>query len=227
MLLAEDLLLLLTEDDSGKLVVSGAGVDLALGGALLMELTLDGRVDLTSEDEGKPGRLVVRDAGPAGDQLLDEALQVVAAKSGKKPSAAVGPLGRKLRTRLYGRLVERGVLRGEQGRVLGIFPSHRWPAQDAGHERDVRSRLEAALVHGLTPDPPTAALVSLLSALRAVPKVIDPAAAGVPKKQLDRRAKEIAEGDWGSAAVRSAIDAMNAAVTASIVAATTAATTSG
>jgi len=40
MLLAEDLLLLLTDDDTGKLAASSTEVDVALGGALLAELAL-------------------------------------------------------------------------------------------------------------------------------------------------------------------------------------------
>ncbi len=46
MLLAEDLLLLLTDDDTGKLAASRTEVDLALGGALLVELALMDRVDV-------------------------------------------------------------------------------------------------------------------------------------------------------------------------------------
>jgi hypothetical protein len=46
MLLAEDLLLLLTDDDTGKLAASRSEVDLALGGALLVELALMDRVDV-------------------------------------------------------------------------------------------------------------------------------------------------------------------------------------
>ena len=51
MLLAEDLLLLLTDDDNGKLTASSTEVDVALGGALLVELTLRQRVDVAAPDE--------------------------------------------------------------------------------------------------------------------------------------------------------------------------------
>jgi hypothetical protein len=221
MLLAEDLLLLLTDDDSGKLLVSGTEVDVALGGAQLIELTLAGRVDLTGDDEGRKGRLVVRDATRTTDPLLDEALDVVASKAGKKPDAVVGPLGKKLRDRLYTRLAEQGVLRSEHGKVLGVFPTTKWPAADAAHERQLRAGLEQALLTGLQPPERIAALVSLLHALRSVHKVVRPKDHGLAKRDLDRRAKEIAEGDWGSAAVRKAVQAMTAATLAAVTAATT------
>ena len=227
MLLAEDLLLLLTDDDTGRLLVSASEADVALGGARLIELTIEGRVDLTGEGEGRKGRLVVRDRTRLADPLLDEALDLVTARAGKKPDAVVQPLGKKLRDRLYLRLAEQGVLRSERGKVLGIFPTQKWPAADAVHERQLRAELEQALLTGLQPRERVAALVSLLHALRAVHKVVRPKDHGLSKRDLDRRAKEIAEGDWGSAAVRKAVDAMTAATTAAVTAATSAAVISG
>jgi hypothetical protein len=227
MLLAEDLLLLLTDDDTGRLLVSASEADVALGGARLIELTIEGRVDLTGEGEGRKGRLVVPDRTRLDDPLLDEALDVVAAREGKKPDTVVQPLGKKLRDRLYLRLAEQGVLRSERGKVLGVFPTQRWPTADAAHERQLRVELEQALLTGLQPRERVAALVSLLHALRAVHKVVRPKDHGLSKRDLDRRAKEIAEGDWGSAAVRKAVDAMTAATTAAVAAATSAAVIGG
>ena len=227
MLLAEDLLLLLTDDESGRLLVSASEADVALGGAQLIELTLAGRVDLTGEGEGRKGRLVVRDGSRFGDPLLDEALGVVVRLEGKKPDAVVGPLGKKLRDRLYERLAAQGVLRSERGKVLGVFPTQKWPAADAAHERQLRAQLEQALLIGLPPQERVAALVSLLQALRSVAKVVPPKQHGVSKRDLERRAKEIAHADWGSAAVRKAVDAMAAATMAAVTAATSAAVISG
>ena len=78
MLIAEDLLLLLTADDTGKLAADSTNTDMALGGALLAELALTERVDIAGPDERvREGRLVVRDASPTGDSVLDEALATV------------------------------------------------------------------------------------------------------------------------------------------------------
>src|SRR5215207_6289640 len=94
MLIAEDLLLLLTDDDTGKLAASSTEVDVALGGALLVELTLAERVDVAGPDERvREGRLVVRDASSTGDSVLDEALATLGPKEGNKPQSVVGPLG--------------------------------------------------------------------------------------------------------------------------------------
>ncbi len=93
MLLAEDLLLLVTDDASGRLSVPAAQVDAGLGGANLLELTLMHKVDLSGEeDEGQPGRIIIRDPSPAGDEVLDAALAIVIAHQGKKPSAVIRPI---------------------------------------------------------------------------------------------------------------------------------------
>lgn len=215
MLLAEDLLLLLTDDDTGKLAASGAEADVALGGALLVELTLMQRVDVAGHDERvREGRLVVRNPDPTGDGLLDEALSIVGQKEGKKPQGVVARLGKRARVRLYDRLVEGGVLRAEDDRVLGVFPTHRWPSTDASHESSVRAGLASALREGATTDARTGALISLLLALNAVHKTVEPNTVGLSKQELKANAKRIAEGDWAAKAVRQAIDSMNAAIIA-------------
>jgi hypothetical protein len=215
MLLAEDLLLLLTDDDTGKLAASGSEVDVALGGALLVELTLMQRVDVAGPDDRvREGRLLVRNPDPTSDGLLDEALTIVGQKEGKKPQSVVAWLGKRARVRLYQRLVDGGVLRAEDGRILGIFPTHRWPSVDVVHESAVRSGLVTALREGATTDARTGALISLLLALKAVHKAVDPASVGISKKELNANAKRIAEGDWAAEAVRKAIDSANTAVIA-------------
>jgi len=206
MLLAEDLLLLLTDDTTGRLAVPGAPADAGLGGAVLAELALMGKVDLTGEaGPGKPWRLAVYDPSPAGDAVLDAALAIVLAHEGKKPSAVIKPLGKHLRQTLHGRLVGRGVLRAEQARILGIFPAHRWPALDTSHEEQVRQQLADALTRQAAPDSRTAELVALLYALRCEHKVVDPRPYGMSRGQLRARAMEIAMDSWVSAAVREVI----------------------
>jgi hypothetical protein len=215
MLLAEDLLLLLTDDDTGQLAAPGGEVDVALGGALLIELALTGRVDVAGPDERvREGRLIVRDPRPTGDGLLDEALGAVGQKEGKKPQSVVARLGKGTRLRLYERLAESGVLRAEEGRLLRVFPRHRWPSEDTAHEASVRAGLVTTLRNGTTKDARTGALIALLLALSVVHKAVDPESVGLSKREMNANAKRIAQGDWGATAVREAIDSMNTVIIA-------------
>jgi hypothetical protein len=213
--LAEDLLLLVTDDASGRLSVASAQVDAALGGANIIELTQLDKIGVSGAgDPGRPGRLVVRDPSPAGDDVLDAALAIVGARQGKKPSAVIRQLGRGLRKTLYQRLAAAGVLRAGQARALGLFPVRRWPANDSGHEEQLRLSVTQALVQQAEPDPRTAALIALLHALKCEHKIADPRRHGLSKRQLRARAGAIAEGNWAADAVRKAIQEMNAAVAA-------------
>ena len=215
MLLAEDLLLLVTADDTGRPAADSNNTEVALGGALLAELALTQRVDIAGPDERvREGRVIVRDAGPTGDSVLDDALATLGDKEGKEPQNVVAAVGERTRVRLYERLAEAGLLRAEEGRILGIFPTHRWPAEHTGHEAAVGASLATALRHGLATDARTRALVSLLFALKAVHKAVDPESLGLSKRELNASAERIAEGDWVGKAVRSAIDTETAIIIA-------------
>jgi hypothetical protein len=224
MLLAEDLLLLVTDDASGRLSAPAAQVDVALGGANLVELTLMNKVGLSGGwDRSKAGRIIVRDPSPIGDEVLDAALGVISAHQGKKPSTVVRPLGKNLRPTLYQRLALSGVVRAEQSRVFGVYRAQRWPAQDTSHEAQVRRLMTQTLVQQTTPEARSAALIALVHALRYEHKIVDPRECGLSRQQLHARAEEIAEGNWAAEAIRQAIAQMIAAV----VAATSAAAAAG
>jgi hypothetical protein len=194
-------------------------MDIALAGAHLTELSLAGRVEINEKK-----RLVVLDGSPTGDEVLDRALAVLQQREGKKPSAVLSELGKGVREALYERLTDIGILRSEHGKVLGIFPTRSWPTSSADHEAALRRALTAVLVQGVTPQPREGTLIALLSALRSTHRVVDPKQHDLKRRDLDRRAKEVAEASWASDAVRETIDALTAAMLVTI---TAAAATSG
>ncbi|WP_243057905.1 GPP34 family phosphoprotein [Nocardioides sp. SR21] len=214
-LISEDLLLLVLDDTKGA-VTGTINLPAALGGAVLTELALIGAVEV-QEKAGMWSTAKVRtvaDARPE-DPTLAAAYDVVA----ERPRTAqdlVTRLGKNRRDELADRLVARGILARQDTKVLGLFPTKRWPTVEPGHERAVRYRLTAALVQGVEPDERTAALIALLSAVDRAHKVVDHD--GVPAKVVRKRAKEISEGAWAAKAVKDAISAATAAVAAVAVA---------
>jgi hypothetical protein len=223
-LIAEDLLLLLLDDEKGT-VAGTSHLPTVLGGALLVELALAGAVTVPE----KPGvwrsaKVRVQPGVTPDDELLRRALAVVAEKE-RSAQDLVNRLGKGARDDLTARLEQRGVLERRTDRVLGLFPRTRWPALDSAHEAEVRRALAATLVQGVDPEPRTAALVALLSAIDRAHKVVD--RDGLPAGQVRKRAKRIAQGDWAAKAVRDAIVASTAAVTAAVAASTAGATAAG
>jgi hypothetical protein len=220
MLLAEELLLMLVDDVTGRLKVDPSHLDLALAGALLAELAEVGRVAVSGPGEPvRTGRLVVRDGTPTGDPVLDGALRRIGDKNPRKPETVLGGLTKRLRSTLLTRLADRGILRKERHRTLGIFPTSRWPANDTVHEQSVRSALHDVLVVGRTPQPREIVSISLLAAVDRITAVLPDT--GLSKRDLRRRAKELTGGEFAGEAVRKAIQAANASMAATSSGATT------
>lgn len=210
MLLADDLLLLAYDDETGQRTWSN-DLDYALVGALLIDLADRGHVDV--EGEGRKARLKVVRSDPTGHPVLDEWQEKLAKYDGKRPKDVVGKLYVKLRPQLLAHLAEQGILSEEKRKALGIFPTTRWPAADSSHEDELRRQLQNALVGGVDPEPRTAALIALLHAIKSVDKVVSK-----PDRKVAReRAKEIADGNWASDATKKAVEEMTAAVLVAVI----------
>ncbi|MFG1783509.1 GPP34 family phosphoprotein [Rhodococcus oryzae] len=219
-LLAEDLLLLLLDDESGKPLIDGTALPRALAGAVLLELALGGLVRPAGEgEEVKKGRLVLSEDAPPEDPILAGAVARIRESKPLKPERAIEKIDQRLREALLQRIVDRGWVRESKGRLLGIFPTTVWPAVDESHERAVRDELRAALVDGAAPTERTAALISLLSAVDAAAKVVTDG----DRRAIKKRAKEIADGEWAGAAVRRTVEAVNAAIVVAVIIPATAA----
>ncbi|WP_214108107.1 GOLPH3/VPS74 family protein [Acrocarpospora catenulata] len=211
-ILAEELLLLAYHDETGKALVGGE-LNVAIAGALVAELAINGRIDL----DGK--KVAVVDPSPLGDDELDAVLARMAGEAKvRKPAWWVGRISsEKVRRRLLGRLAERGILSAQQVKVLGIFPATRYPEQDGGVERELRQRV-ASVLAGAEPDARLAMLIAVLQASGVLKKTFPDA----PKD----RVKEITEGAWAGEAVRATIAAVNAAIMSAVIAAVVAGSTS-
>lgn len=218
-LIAEDLLLLLLDDESGKVPMGVSdSIGPALGGAVLAELAILGAVTI-GERESRWRAPKVRVTGPApDDRVLADALELIAEKA-RAPQDLVERLGKGLVPKLGDRLADRGILERRENRLFGIIARTRWPAADKSHEQELLQNLESVLVQYATPDDRTGALVAVLAAIGRAHKVVP----GLSAREVKKRAKEVAEGAWAAKAVRDAIAESYAAIGA-VVAATAGAT---
>lgn len=213
MLLAEDLLLLAHDDDTGFRTAAET-IELALAGSMVIELAMRGRVDVVEDDEAGGGyRLEVVDRTPTGHALLDEWLIKIVQVTPAKPKDAVLAVTGNLSGRLLAGLHERGILQRRPGQLPGFIPLARWSPDDAHHERALLERLRQVLVEGRNPDERTAALVSVLTAIDGVPRV----PGDVDRAGIAARAKEIAEGHPTSGTARRAVEEITAVVMLSIM----------
>jgi hypothetical protein len=216
--LAEEYLLLALDDTSGRPLLGAQPLQLALAGAAVADLTLHGALEVSDgADGGRPGRFRATGRATRSDPVQREVLELV---DGRKPKDAIRKVGqgrfaRRLRDSLQQGLATRGVLREGEVKFLGLIPSSTWTPHDPAPEAAARERVLAALTGRADADERTAALVSLLLATDLTRKVFP----GQDRRTLKRRAKEIAKSEWAGAAVKRAIDDVNAAIVAATVAA--------
>ena len=168
-------MLLLLDDRTGRPVgLPPPAADFAVAGAVLMELSLGGRIDTDLTE------LNVTSTVSTGDRVLDDALVMIINHESKQDSRFwIGELsgkGEAFREILLARLVNHGVLRAEEGRFLWVFPDRRYPkaAEGAAEVREVRARLRQIILSDDIPEPRDALLIGLCRATGLVPLLLTP-----------------------------------------------------
>ncbi|WP_381795002.1 GPP34 family phosphoprotein [Streptomyces niveus] len=200
-LIVEDLLLLMFDDTSGAIAGEGT-LYYTLGGAVLVELGLGKHVRIDENDKGLNGLKVHAVAGPPLEDPVLRAAHDQVAKRERGVQTLLIEIGTGLRETVLDRLVERGMLRRETKKTLGLFRTTATTAADTGHKKALVERVRAVLVDGAEPDARTAALVGLLSASGTLPSLHR----SIPwSGKVYTRAKELEQSSWGAEAVNSAV----------------------
>ena len=220
--LPEQLLLVALRDEEGTIESKASAYGMALGGAILAELTLAGRISIADD---KKALVDLVDESPLDDAVLNRSLELVAqAKRRGRAASWVSKFAQQkgLRHHIAQSLCEKGVLRSETGKVMGIFKRRLYPTVDHGPEQQLLGRLRDA-IHGNSErvDSRLCVLVALLHQTKMLKVYFDSRELKQRKERLDR----LASGqyiDGPREAVRAA-QAAQAAVVA-IIAATTAST---
>ncbi len=128
--LYEEVMLLSLKDKKGT-IESGAYYQTAMGGAILAELLLTGRIEIEQEKKKKFARVISNQK--LGDPLLDECLQRI--KESKKRQQLQTWVSRfahtkNLKHRVALQLCRLGVLKADQDKVLWVFKRNIYPEID-------------------------------------------------------------------------------------------------
>ena len=215
----EQVLLLGLHDEKGVDRTSTNTLDSGVAGAALIDLL---EHDALAEDGDA---LVATGTAPDDPLLAAIHAEIAREERARKPKHWVDRLPGKLkpfRELAARRLVEEGVLGEEHRKVLGLFPSTRFPERDGAPEARLRSALHDVLVTGREPTPQEASLIAVLRALDVVGEAVE----REHRKQAKKRAKEVAEAGVASEAVRKAVQDVHAAVMTAVIASTVVTTSS-
>lgn len=220
--LPEELLLLALNEEKGTFVASASiGLSYGLAGAAMVELAAAGLIELDDK------HLTAKATGRTQDEVLDQVLEIIrSSERARSVRHWVGHIGRssgKLKQPLLDRLVNRGILEREEGRILLFFPTRRYPEVNSGPERDVRTRIRSVVLGGARGDARTTSLISLVHATHLVGTIFEKG----ERREAKERIKEIAESQPLGNAVARAVAEATAAVVAAVVAASSAASSGG
>lgn len=217
--LSDALCLIALDDTRGTVNMSASStLPYTLAGAAILDLTMHARLAVEGRD------LVVTDATPTGDDILDDALAAIG-RSEKRRTADywITRLGKGVphhRERVVARLVARGILRQEEGRILWVFPRQRFPTSDPGPEHDLRDHLRAVALARSEPDLWSAFLLSLVHAGQLDTLLLSRDERRAANPQLEAFARGEVVGKAVSDAIAAVQATMIAATTAAVVAST-------
>ena len=184
---ADELLLLLIDDNRGDLIpIPQWSLACALAGAVLMDLALEGRIDTD------PERLVLLDATPLGDDLLDPVLAEIAQAEPAQPArfwvAHVAERGSDIRDWTLARLAAQGILETEEGGAVAFLPSvsrtRRYQLPNQETREDVRLRVMRVLFSDDIPDPTDVVIIGLADACGVFDRLLTPAEREVAQERI-------------------------------------------
>jgi len=159
------------DDESGTFINEpDVHVGYAVAGALLMDLALANRIDADND------KLFIVDQSPTGDTIQDSVLtRIVASDELHDAGYWVGELGRnsvELRDGLLNRLVERGILKEVDEKVLWVFETRRYPMVDGSEEREVKRRIMDVLFSDSTPEQRDVVIICLADACNLIDQIM-------------------------------------------------------
>jgi hypothetical protein len=207
----EQLMLMALRDEEGTLESRAGMHEFALGGAILAELVLAGRV--TIEDDKK--RLVdLVDRSSLNEAFLDEALELIAnAKRRRRADNWVYRIAsiKKLRHRIAQQLCRRGILKESEDKVLWLFTRKIYPEIDSRPEDQLIEQLRQAIFETDTKVPARTAIVLSLAHATGMLEI------HFDKKDLKQRKKRIEQISSGQAvgeATKATVQAVQVAMMA-------------
>ncbi|MFN3232167.1 MAG: GOLPH3/VPS74 family protein [Alphaproteobacteria bacterium] len=181
---AEDITLLLLDDETGSMLQpKGLVTNHVLAGAVLMDLAFQSKIDADLST------LTVIDPTPTGDPLLDPYLaQIVASTEDLTASDWIRVLsgfGEEILEKALASLVDKGILRIDEKKILWVFGTRRYPTVDDREEREVKLRILDAILSDKIPEPRDVVVICLADAGDLFKYILSP-------RELDHAADRIA-----------------------------------
>lgn len=206
--LPDQLTLLAIDDEKGNFIADSTSFSYAIAGAVILELALEERIDISHE------MVQVKDRTKTGDAILDLYLDLmINSKKERKIKSWVERVGNKaeqIKKDTISKLIAHQILEKKEEKILWVFSVNKYPAQDSRPENRLRSRLYDIIVNAHKPELMEIMLLNLIESCSLGKEVFGKDYVKLFKKRI----KLINESDELASAVNKSIkeicDAINA-----------------
>jgi hypothetical protein len=209
--LVEEFLLIALDDDKGAFVIDSTRLHYGFAGAVLLELALRNKIDIDGD------YLHLKNTDKEPEEVLNKALSLIKeSKKTRKVKDWLGTLAGKaheLKADTLQRLIERGVLRKEEHKILWIIPNNKYPTSNSNPENKVRERLDSVILHGAKSEPRDVMLLSLINVSDLTKEAFRDQA---DYKEIKRKIKNVTEDIKISQAINKSIREIQTAIMISI-----------
>lgn len=158
--LLEEYLLIALDDSRGQFVIDSTHLHYGFAGAVLLELALREKVSIEGD------HVKINDDAVVTEVALNKALEYLKEKARSTKvkdviKALAGQAG-DLKNDVLQRLINKGILKKEEHKILWIIPNNKYPTSDLTPENKVRERLKNVMLYGAESEPRDIMLLSLI-----------------------------------------------------------------
>jgi Golgi phosphoprotein 3 len=209
--LIDQLTLLALDDKKGSIIPDSISFSYAIAGAVILELALEEKVDISHE------LVRIKDRTKTGDTILDAYFELIQqSKKERKIKSWVDRIGNKaeqIKKDTIEKLIAKRILEKKEKKILWVFTINKYPAQNSRPENRLRNRLYDIIVYGHKPDLKEIMLLNLIESCSLGKEVFGKEQVKLFKKKI----KQINESDDLAGVVNKSIKEITDAIHAILV----------
>jgi Golgi phosphoprotein 3 len=209
--LIDQLTLLALDDKKGSIIPDSISFSYAIAGAVILELALEEKVDISHE------LVRTKDRTKTGDTILDKYFDLIQqSKKERKIKSWVDRIGNKaeqIKKDTIEKLIAKRILEKKEEKILWVFTVNKYPAQNSRPENQLRNRLYDIIVYGHKPDLKEIMLLNLIESCSLGKEVFGKEQVKLFKKKI----KQINESDDLAGVVNKSIKEITDAIHAILV----------
>lgn len=211
--LLEEYLLIALDDSKGQFVIDSTHLHYGLAGAILLELALREKVVIQGD------YVRINDSAAVTEIALNKALEYLQEKAKstkvKDVITAFANQAGEFKQDVLQRLINKGILKKEEAKILWIIPNNKYPTSNLSPENKVRERLKAVMLDGAKSEARDIMLLSLIDVSDLTKEAFRDKE---DYKKVKRKIKEVTQDIRISGAINKSIREIQAAIMIAIMA---------